>query len=190
MSANWSPAQASAPVNLPAGVLWRQLPTKVASAAASIDLFEHGWQQSVEPVQWNFVASRPRTLRGVHVHVRHADYLTVVAGSMLLGLHDMRPGSPTHKQSVLVTLEAVQPCAIVIPPGVAHGFYFPEQSEHIYGVDRYWDLADELGCRWNDPDLHLAWPVQDPLLSPRDIAAPSYAELTRELAAAMEQAAR
>ena len=45
-----------------------------------------------------------------------------------------------------------------IPPGVAHGFYFHEPSLHVYAVEHEWDPADELGCRWDDPELEIAWP--------------------------------
>ena len=36
------------------------------------------------------------TLRGVHVHNPHADYLFVVDGHMVLGIHDIREDSPTR----------------------------------------------------------------------------------------------
>jgi len=48
---------------------------------------------------------------------------------------------------------------------------------HIYAVSHYWDVDDELGCRWNDPDLEIPWSPEDPLLSPRDADLPSLAEL-------------
>jgi len=60
---------------------------------------------------------------------------------------------------------------------VAHGFYFPEAACLVYSVSHYFDGADEFGCRWDDPDLAVAWPCQDPLLSPRDRTAGSYDEM-------------
>jgi dTDP-4-dehydrorhamnose 3,5-epimerase len=60
----------------------------------------------------------------------------------------------------------------------------------VYAVDHYWNLADELGCRWDDPELGLAWPTTDPLLSPRDAAAPSYAEMARDFRAALARNGR
>ena len=60
-------------------------------------------------MQWNLVSSAPNTLRGVHVHLAHWDYLHVAVGAMLLGLNDMRPWSPTHGQSALLRLAADPP---------------------------------------------------------------------------------
>ena len=64
-----------------------------------------------------------------------------------------------------------------IPPGVAHGFLFSEPSLMAYAVSAYWDPADEIACRWDDPALGIDWPSDRPLLSPRDAAAPPLAEI-------------
>jgi dTDP-4-dehydrorhamnose 3,5-epimerase len=156
-------------------------------ADGEITLLDRRIAPGVVPIQWNFVRTHANTLRGVHVHPRHADYLCVLEGEMLLGLHDMRPASPTYRASCFVTLKGAEPSAIEIAPGVAHGFYFADAAEFTYAVDSYWDPADELGCRWNDPALGLAWPTRQPLLSPRDVAAGGYAALTAELAKAAAQ---
>ena len=123
------------------------------------------------PVQWNVSRSRPGVLRGVHCHVRHADYLTVLDGTLVLGLHDLRAGSPTEGRSVLLSLTAATG-AVVIPPGVAHGFWFPEPTAHLYAVTEEFDPSDELGCTWADPELGIDWPCTEPILSPRDAQAP------------------
>jgi dTDP-4-dehydrorhamnose 3,5-epimerase len=60
------------------------------------------------------------------------------------------------------------PAALVIPVGVAHGFYFHEPSIHVYAVSHEFDPLDELGCRWDDPDLDIAWPCTKPRISVRD----------------------
>ena len=48
------------------------------------------------PVQWNAVRPDAGVLRGVHWHRVHADYLTVVGGTLVLGLRDLRAGSPSE----------------------------------------------------------------------------------------------
>mgnify|MGYP003939067931 CR=1 FL=1 len=77
-------------------------------------------------------------------------------------------GSPTEGLGTTVELDASAPAALVIPVGVAHGFYFHEPSIHVYAVSHEFDPADELGCRWDDSELDIAWPCADPLLSQRD----------------------
>ena len=69
--------------------------------------------------------------------------------------------------------------ALLIPPGVAHGFYFHEPSLHVYAVSEYWEPADELGCHWADDGLGLRWPDPAPLISERDAALPPLSELKR-----------
>jgi dTDP-4-dehydrorhamnose 3,5-epimerase len=153
------------------------------------ELYRRDWQLDVVPVQWNLVSSRANTLRGVHVHLAHWDYLCVISGEMLLGLHDMRPHSPTYRLAVQRPLPADAPCSIALPPGVAHGFYFASETTYFYAVSQYWNPSDELGCRWDDPELGLSWPTADPLLSERDAHAPTYGELARAFTAALDQGA-
>ncbi len=129
------------------------------------------------PVQWNAVHSSANVLRGVHVHRRHADYLTLVSGAATIGLHDLRPASPTEGEGRIVELAAAAPSALVIPQGVAHGFYFHEPSIHVYAVSHEFDPADELGCRWDDPALGIAWPCTEPEISNRDGSLGSLNEL-------------
>ena len=166
---------------LPIGVSLRRLASEHRSESETTELYRRDWQMDVVPVQWNLVSTRPNTLRGVHVHTKHWDYLHVISGEMLLGLHDMRPRSPTYMLSVLQRLAGDRPSSIAIPPGVAHGFYFATPTTYCYAVSHYWNPSDELGCRWNDPMLGLAWPATEVLLSPRDADAPGYEELARAL---------
>jgi len=142
-----------------------------------VEIFRDEWELPVQPVQWNAVRSEAGTLRGVHVHVTHDDYLIVVGGSAAIGLRDMRPDSPTDGLATTVELDADEPSALVIPVGVAHGFYFHERSMHIYAVTEYWDPRDELACRWDDSELGIAWPAPPRLLSDRDRDAPSYVSM-------------
>lgn len=181
-----SPAQP----DLPVGVVQYPLAVRRGKTGATIDLFDGSQGVGAAAVQWNFVGSLPNTLRGVHVHPHHADYLCVLVGTMLLALHDMRPESASYRRSLILTLRGEHPVAMAIPPGVAHGFYFPEMTEYAYALDHYWTMAEEMGCRWNDPELGLSWRATDPLLSPRDRDAPSYAALVGELATALKDLGR
>ena len=164
----------------PQGVTIRPLTAHADSRGSLTEIYREVWDLGCRPVQVNAMASIADSLRGVHVHVTHADHLTLVTGRMLLGLHDLRDWSPTAGLSRSIELDARQPCAVVIPVGVAHGFYFSEASMLVYGVSHYWNPADELGCRWDDPALGLSWPTTAPLLSERDRLAPDYATLRRQ----------
>jgi len=144
------------------------------------EVFRDEWVGE-RPVQWNLVHSRPNTLRGVHVHVRHADYILPIAGTMHVGLCDLRPESAGFKAGRMIELSSSNRMLLKIPPGIAHGFCFLRKMTFAYGVTSYWADADELGCRWDDPDLGLRWPVETPLLSPRDASAPPLVMLLEQL---------
>ena len=151
------------------------------------EIFRCEWNLPADPIQWNLVSSEAGVLRGVHVHPRHDDYLLLAAGSAVIGLRDLRDDSPTNGRAMEVTFTAAHPQAIFSPHGVAHGFYFPEPSIHIYSVTSYWAHDDELGCHWSDPELGIHFPCDNPMISPRDAGLPALAELLDQLRAARIQ---
>jgi len=155
-----------------AGTRLRALRTLPDARGSLTELFREAWATGVVPLQWNFVRSERNVLRGVHVHPRHDDYLIVLSGRVGAGMRDLRRGSPTEGQAVLVDLSGDTMSALTIPHGVAHGFYFHEPSLHVYAVSEYWDPEDELGCHWRDPGLQIPWPSPRALISGRDEEAP------------------
>ncbi len=172
-----------------AGVELIHLESHADAGGVFTQVFHRDWQLGIHPVQWNAVQSEANVLRGVHVHVVHEDYFVLLKGEMLLGLRDLRSGSPTGGNTAVLELKAERLEAVCIPPGVAHGFYFTRRSLHLYSVSHYWTLADELGCHWADPELRLDWPVREPLLSQRDASAGSLRELVDTLRTRLEEAA-
>ncbi len=169
---------------LPLGVTLRELLPHPDARGIFLEIHRDEWLEGERPVQWNAVRSRANVLRGVHIHRVHADQVVVVDGTMLLGLHDARRDSPTRGLSTIVELRGDAPRAAGIPPGVAHGFFFPEPSLHIYAVSHYFDPDDELGCRFDSPELGIRWPTATPHLSKRDTDAGTYGEMVARFSAA------
>lgn len=148
------------------------------------EIYRADWTPSDPFLQWNLVQSNGNVLRGVHVHPRHCDYLLVLSGSMLLGLHDLRPDDPALRKSTMIRLSGDTPTTAYIPAGVCHGFWFEGPTTYLYGLSTGWSMTEEHGCRYDDPALGLDWPVQDPLLSPCDLAPPlDYAQMRAALIA-------
>lgn len=162
------------PQTLPQGVVLTQLQTYPDSRGTFCELFRQSWVPQISFVQWNLVVSEANSLRGVHVHFTHSDYLTVVQGHLQLGLIDLRGDSPTVGLSVVVDLRTATAQTILIPPGVAHGFWFPEQTTCLFGVSHYWDVDDEKGCLYSDPELGFGWEnLNQPMVSAKDARLPS-----------------
>jgi dTDP-4-dehydrorhamnose 3,5-epimerase len=168
-------------MQLPAGVRYAPLAMHADSRGVFTEVFRETWDTGVSPVQWNIVSSGAGVMRGVHVHVRHTDYLIIVKGRASIGLRDLRRGSPTEGMASVVEMRGDDMAALTMPPGVAHGFYFHEPSLHLYSVSHYWSVDDEVGCHWADPALEIAWPAAEALVSERDASAQSLAGLLAQL---------
>jgi dTDP-4-dehydrorhamnose 3,5-epimerase len=162
---------------LPEGVIVRPLVSHVDARGSLAEVYREHWVDGGRAMQFNAVRSEPGVLRGVHAHATHLDYIVLLEGRMLLGLHDLRPSSPTARVSSLIECDGHERSGIVIPAGVAHGFYFLQRSLVLYGLAREWDASDEFTCRWDSEELGLAWPTRAPLLSERDAGAADYAAM-------------
>ncbi len=117
------------------------------------------------------------SLVGLHYHLHQADYWYVPFGSARVVLHDLRQGSPTESATMVLGLGEGNQQGVFIPPGVAHGFAALSDMTLTYWVDSYYNPDDELGVAWDDPVLGVDWGIPDPVLSPRDKANPTKANL-------------
>ncbi|TGW14613.1 dTDP-4-dehydrorhamnose 3,5-epimerase [bacterium NHP-B] len=120
-------------------------------------------------VQDNLSISKKNVLRGLHVHHRQGQMVSIIEGQVLDVVVDVRPHSPTFRQHLCFELSSDTPQQIYMPPGYAHGFYVrSEQAILHYKATRYYDPSEEEGIAWNDPTLAIAWPTGAPILSERD----------------------
>lgn len=143
-----------------------------------VEFFRQDWLASSRPpLQGNLSHSRAGVLRGMHFHRRQWDHWFAAAGTAFVALADLRSGSPTEHRIVTLSLSEATPGALFIPPGVAHGFYAQSDCSMVYLVDAQFDGSDEYGFAWNDPDLTIPWPSHEPILSDRDRANPTLAEV-------------
>ena len=141
--------------------------------------FRKSWLPGIdaEMIQGNVSFSKQGVLRGMHYHLKQADFWLVPQGHVRAALYDMRPASPTRGASQVHELGEKHPFGLYIPRGVAHGFYALAPSMMTYLVDQYYDNSDERGIRWDDPALGIDWGARDPIVSARDQQNPSLAEI-------------
>ncbi len=92
-------------------------------------------------------------------------------------LHDLREGGPTDGATHCIDMSGENHLGVYIPPGVAHGFAAVTDMVITYQVDGYYNAADELGVAWDDPRSSADWGVVEPILSARDQANPTRADL-------------
>ena len=148
------------------------------------------WREGGIPgpfVQDNHSRSGRGTLRGLHAQLANPQGKLVrcVEGEVWDVAVDIRPASPTYRRWVGAVLSADNFRQLWIPPGFAHGFCVLSASAQVeYKCTTLYRREDEIAIAWDDPGLAIAWPVEDPLLSPKDRAAPRLRELEAALAAA------
>lgn len=125
-----------------------------------------------------FSASRAGVIRGMHFQVppaEHAKLVFCVAGRVLDVILDLRVGSPTFGQSCGVELDAQSGRGVYIPVGCAHGFLsLSEGSVMYYKVTSVHAPVEDRGIAWDS--FGFDWPVDTPILSPRDAAHPRLAD--------------
>jgi dTDP-4-dehydrorhamnose 3,5-epimerase len=71
---------------------------------------------------------------------------------------------------------------LYVPPGFIHGFCVLSATAQVeYKCTDLYDSGDEIGVRWNDPDIAIDWPIETPTLSKKDREAPKLAEISHLL---------
>lgn len=111
------------------------------------------------------------TLRGLHFQRQtpQGKLVRVIRGEIWDVAVDIRPESPTFGRWTAETLSAQNFRQLYIPPGFAHGFcVLSDIAEVQYKCTTPYDPLDEAGIAYDDPELGISWPVQDPILSIRD----------------------
>lgn len=129
----------------------------------------------VDFVQDNISLSRRGTLRGLHFQNPRAQgkLVSVLEGEVYDVAVDLRRSSPTFGRWHGIRLDAENKVQFYIPPGFAHGFaVLSETALFHYKCTDYYSPQDELAIRWDDPDIGIVWPLENPILSARDARAP------------------
>jgi dTDP-4-dehydrorhamnose 3,5-epimerase len=132
-------------------------------------------------VQDNFSRSLKGTVRGLHYQRKNGQgkIVYVTDGSVFDVAVDLRSGSPTFGRWVGMDLSGENRRQLYVPPGFAHGFCVTTESAGFaYKCTEFYDPQDEAGVIWNDPTLAIAWPVLDPLLSPKDLQLKPLADIS------------
>lgn len=131
-------------------------------------------------VQDNQSRSVRGTLRGLHAQRSRpqAKLVRCVRGAIWDVAADVRVGSPTFGRWVGVELSEENARQIYVPLGFVHGFLvLSAEAEVEYKCSDVYAPEDQYCVRWDDPDLGVAWPLGDPILSDKDRSAPTLREL-------------
>jgi dTDP-4-dehydrorhamnose 3,5-epimerase len=122
-------------------------------------------------VQDNHSRSAKGVVRGLHFQwdPPMGKLMRVSLGSAFLVAVDIRKGSPTLGQWFGIEVSAENRRQLWAPAGFARGFcVLSETAEIQYKCTGLYNDKAESGVRWNDPQIGVEWPVEQPTLSQKD----------------------
>lgn len=136
---------------------------------------------SFKGVQMNHAFSKPQVLRGIHAE-NWNKIIYPVNGEVFVAIVDIRPDSSTFSKVQTYTINDENRIALFISKGLANSYCVTgnEAVNYIYLVDAYYDGLDQRAIAWDDPDVGIAWPIENPIISERDKNNPKLRELFPE----------
>lgn len=124
-------------------------------------------------------------LRGMHGRVGRGESKLVrcARGALFDVVVDARPGSPTMGHWESFRLDDENMASLYIPRGCLHGFQALTDADTCYRIDAPHDPHEDVTVRHDDPDLAIDWPLPVAVISAKDRAGGTWAELTGLLGA-------
>ncbi len=132
-------------------------------------------------VQMNHSKSKPKVIRALHAE-NWNKLVYPLTGKMFAALVDIRADSDTFGKVETFEFNDDQRFALFIPKGVANSVCVlgDEDVNYIYLVDSYYDGTDVTAIAWDDPDIGIKWPIENPIISERDKNNPKLRDLFPE----------
>ena len=152
------------------------------------DVFVQATGHPLHLAQANCSVSSAGTLRGIHfaeLPPSQAKFVTCVSGAAFDVVVDLRVGSATYGTWDAVLIDDLDRRAIYLPEGFGHAFLALEDHTVVnYLCSAPYAPGREHGIHPLDPEIGIDWPTTSrdgtpvsPLLSPKDDAAPTLAEV-------------
>lgn len=133
--------------------------------------------REVRFVQGNHSRSEPGALRGFHAEPW--DKLVYVArGVVFAAVADVRADSATFGAAVTFRLgdpPAGERVRLFVAKGLANAYCVLDgPADYLYDVSAPWHPGvDKRAVAWDDPDLAVEWPVEEPIVSAEDRSNPT-----------------
>jgi dTDP-4-dehydrorhamnose 3,5-epimerase len=130
-------------------------------------------------VQESHSRSTAGVLRGLHGRkaLSEAKLVRCSHGAIHDVIVDMRPWSTTFGRWQSFLLDDIDHTHLYIPAGFAHGFCVLSDVVDVqYRMDAPYEPGIDYTINYDDPDLAVAWPIVDPIISERDRTGISFAE--------------
>jgi dTDP-4-dehydrorhamnose 3,5-epimerase len=124
---------------------------------------------AVNFIQDDISVSSRHVLRGVHGDAKTWKLISCLHGKFYLMVINWDEHSPQYHQWEAFTLSDENRLQVLIPPKFGNGHVvLSEVAIFHYKQSSYYNRAGQFTILWNDPSLHMWWPVKNPILSVRD----------------------
>ncbi|GCC51986.1 dTDP-4-dehydrorhamnose 3,5-epimerase [Chryseotalea sanaruensis] len=151
-----------------------------------LESYRDDWLINIDPdiqfVQENQSFSKKGVIRGLHFQLppfAQAKLVRVISGKVLDVVVDLRRDSATFAKTYSLVLDSEKQNQLFVPEGFAHGLAALEDSIFFYKCSKVYNKEFERGLLWNDPDLKIKWPFDEPIISEKDTYLHTLQELIR-----------
>jgi dTDP-4-dehydrorhamnose 3,5-epimerase len=134
-------------------------------------------------VQDNLAFSCKGVLRGLHFQNPNPQgkLVYVLQGEIYDVAVDIRKSSPAFGRAFGALLSAENHRQMYIPVGCAHGYLVVSDTALVaYKCTDFYSPSTQHALLWNDPDLRIDWPNDNPTLSDKDKQALALRQFDRE----------
>jgi dTDP-4-dehydrorhamnose 3,5-epimerase len=123
----------------------------------------------IDFVQDDISISYRHVLRGIHGDTKTWKLVSCLAGSFYIVVVNNDSTSPQYRQWASFTLSDTNRLQLLIPPNFGNGHVVMSESAIFhYKQNTEYDRAGQFTIKWNDPELKIWWPIQNPIVSERD----------------------
>lgn len=130
-----------------------------------------------EVSQANVSRSKKGVVRGIHFSTSEtgqAKWVTCVAGAIWDVVVDIRPNSPTFRLWEGIEISAENGKSVVLSEGLGHAFIaLEDNTATVYALSSDYDPNNEFAIHPLDSELGIDWPLEELIISPRDLSAPT-----------------
>jgi dTDP-4-dehydrorhamnose 3,5-epimerase len=135
------------------------------------------------PIAEQYLTTSSRgVVRGMHLQLpphEHHKVVQCLSGRAFDVIVDCRQTSPAYGKFVTIELSGDSGVAVLVPPGVAHGFCaLEENTSMLYRTSSAHAPDCDTGVRWDS--FGLQWPLSSPIISDRDQQLPLFAKFSYE----------
>lgn len=145
------------------GVTVRELKKNVDDRGYLMEVLRNDWPDVFKGFGQAYVSlNYPGVIRAWHYHKKQWDIFVCLAGMIKAPLFDGRDVSPTRGRVDELVMGDDRPLALLIPPGVYHGYQTIGTRESLllnFPTELY-DGTDEFRVPFDSPEIPYTWEVR------------------------------